>query len=490
VSPWFWRNPEIVRHVRAELRTSRVVAVVLLVLTVHALLAMSLWNGVDAGSPAFFRRVYSWALGVQAMTFTLWCAIACGRAVPAERRARTWDFVRVTRLTSCDLLIGKLIGEPIVAYFALACSLPFGLGAGFAAGFGTNAVVGTYALVVALGVFAGLLGLFASLFLARGAGVVAALAIGLQLHSFSAFAEHRPLAGFAALSVIPAVLELHGLGDGVRAAIFGVPVPIPLVSALLLGTFGALAALAIARNLKRDVASVVAFSRWQTLGAVALLNVLFYSLLDPAGAAYGQGVAPAAIAGTVVALNAVLLFLWALVLVVPRETLRIWSRRFVAGQERYVSEAGPPWPWLVLICSLAYALLLIEAITLRRSMPLDEWPLTATATELSVLLAFSVRDLLFIQRCRLTRMSSPVTSAVLVLCLYYVVVSVLAGAAKNRSPQLFAYLFGFTPIPTLLTAVAGTPVGTVTWLGGVAQILPAALLLRSISNRAKRPAAP
>jgi hypothetical protein len=490
VSPWFWRNPEIVRHARAELRTPRVVAVVLLVLIVHALLAISLWNGGDAGAPGFFRRVYPWALGVQAIAFTLWCAIACGRAVPAERRARTWDFVRVTRLTPGELLIGKLIGEPIVAYFALACSVPFGAGAGLAAGFDADAVLGTYALIVALGIFAGLLGLFASLFLARGGGVVAALAIGLQLHSFSALAAHRSLAGFAALSVIPAVLELHGLGSGARPAIFGVPVPTALVSALLLAAFGGLAAVAIARNLKRDVASVVAFSRGQTLGAVALLNVLFYSLLDPAGAVSGQAVAPAAIAGAVVAFNAVLLFLSALVLVVPRETLRIWSQRYVAGKERYVSEVGPPWPWLVLIGGLGYALLLFEAFTLRTRMPLAEWPLAATATGLLVLLAFALRDLLFIQWCRLTRMRSPVTSAVLVLCLYYVAASVLAAAARNGSPRLFAYLLGFTPMPALLAAMDGTPIGTAACIGGVVQILPAALLLRGVSNRAKRPTAP
>ena len=486
----FWRNPELVRHARAKLRLPRVVGIPLLVLLLHALIALSVWIGGSGDQREHFRAAYLLMGSFEAAVFILWCAFSCGRAVPSERQARTYDFLRITRLTPRELMLGKVLGEPIPGFYFLACSVPFGAVTGALAGYSLGSVAGTYTLLLALGVFAGLLALFMSMFLERGAGGAAALMVVLPFQSFAALATQRPLSGFAALSVGPAVLDLHGLGSDARPTIFGFAVPYYASSLLLLVVFGSIIALAIERNLKRDLETMVAFSRRQTLLVVAVLNALFYSLLDPALVGVAGGISPAEIAGASVVLNAALLFLAALTLVTPAESLKAWSRRYVASQERYVSEIGPPWPWLILVAGLAYGLFLVAVFMLRRRAPLGEWPLTATAIEAMVLLAFGLRDVLFIQWCRLTRLRKPITAAVLLVALYYLAVAVVAAATWLRSPDLYETVLGLTPIPALLAATHGVQPSPAIWVGAAMQLVLAVLLLRSISNRVRRPSTP
>src|SRR5258708_23149730 len=40
---------------------------------------------------------------------------------------KTWDFQRATRLSPAELLTGKLLGEPVLAYFIVVCCLPMAL---------------------------------------------------------------------------------------------------------------------------------------------------------------------------------------------------------------------------------------------------------------------------------------------------------------------------------------------------------------------------
>jgi hypothetical protein len=486
---FFWRNPELVRHARAKLRLPRAFGVLLAVSIAHALLAVAVWSHIGQ-DPRFFRVLYTAILAMQSLVFLAWCASACGRAIPAEREARTYDYLRLTRLTPRELALGKLLGEPIVAYVALACSIPFGLTAGILAGYHPLATGTTYLLILATGLFVCVLALVASIFLGRGGGLAAAIAVVLQLESYSAVVNLHAGPSLAVFSILPAILELHGLGPAVRPTMFGFALPWFVMNAFVLILFGCLLELALERNLKRDPESLVFFSRAETLLTVAIINVLYYALIDPAEVGTATGVTPIRISGAAVRLNAILIFLAVFAMIVPRETLRVWSRRYVASQERYFSETGPPWPWIILVAGLAYSFYVIAAFFLRRRAPFGEWPLAATAIELLVLLAFASRDLLFIQWSRLTRMRSPVTGAVFVLCLSYFSLALIAVNTAPRDAAVSSLVVSLTPAAALAAARSGAPPAKEVWLGGALQIVIATLLLRSIANRLRRPVAP
>src|SRR5258708_39344801 len=55
------------------------------------------------------RNAYRWLMLMQFAVLTFWSLLSCTQAVSRERERGTWDFQRTTRLTSAELLIGKLL---------------------------------------------------------------------------------------------------------------------------------------------------------------------------------------------------------------------------------------------------------------------------------------------------------------------------------------------------------------------------------------------
>lgn len=51
-------------------------------------------------------------------------ALCTGKSVAQEKAERTWDFQRLTPLTSFDIAAGKFLGAPVFAWFLFACMLP------------------------------------------------------------------------------------------------------------------------------------------------------------------------------------------------------------------------------------------------------------------------------------------------------------------------------------------------------------------------------
>jgi len=74
--------------------------------------------------------LYYWLMGLQGVALTVWALSSCAQSVSAKRDHKTWEFQRTTGLTAAELLVGKLMGEPILVYFAVACAAPITLIAG------------------------------------------------------------------------------------------------------------------------------------------------------------------------------------------------------------------------------------------------------------------------------------------------------------------------------------------------------------------------
>ncbi len=502
----FWRNPEFLRHVRAELRPARMAIVASLVAVICAIAGLFCWLSVEAGwhTPEqarhlFLGSFYAVLLGAQAIVLCLWWTSACSDAISSERALKTYDFLRTTRLTAAELMVGKLMGAPVVGLFAVACSLPVSLTVGAMYGVSLSAMLGSYALLAIFAPLFGLFGLLMSLAMekpVRGAGF-AGVPLLWALAVLSMAAIDGPFPGLAALSGAPAALQLHGLQAKIDAArvvplIFGFPVSLLLLTVVLQASLAAWLVLMVRRNLKKEVEEISLLSRWQAIGLAVYLNFLFYAFFNRfeggphwmSADGRQEYLAEFVTVGMLI-LNGVILFAGCgMAAVTQREPLKIWWRRFQAGEASYLAEDGLPWPWLALVAVVSYAMLALYALALTDKIPLSKWGLGATATQLAFLLVFAVRDILFLQWCKLTRMKKAVSKGAGLLLLQYVavlvVILVVHSATKRFDGVLISLLTPFAPLNPeihVATSVFGITV----------QVVVCVLLVSAITRRLGRP---
>ena len=491
----FWRNPEFIRHLRAELRPARLASAVAITYIVIGLIAMAMFGRNDPRSPLLaqdnLRTFYEIIAVIAPALLALWCLSTGSQAVAGERELKTFDFLRTTRLSAAELLVGKLLGGPILAYVIYACALTVIIPAGLAGGFPLSAILVTILLSVCLALLLGLAGMWVSMLVEkinRGAGVLLIFFLWPLVAMGLTPAARGPLPGFNCLSPLPAILWAHGersyWGQTGHVPVFGVHVPYALVTLLLYATLAGWLALMIVRNLKREMEEIRLLSRWQAIGFAFYINLLFYAFLDLREVLRvpGNGMA---ITWMGLLLTGATTAMVGLATLSPPERLKIWTRRREAGEEGYLSEDGLPWPWMIVTAAMGFAMLAVQAVAIRGAGP-GEFNLTYAGIAALHLLAFSMRDILFLQWCKLTRMKSPVSKGVLLLVLYYFAAGIVIFVAANVSDKegLFAARV-LTPMfyfekPDLTAAAAGM-------LTGVAvQGAVIAVLLGAVGNRLQR----
>ena len=519
----FWRNPEFVRHLRSQLRPMRAIAVAAVMAIVCVLVWMSCWAVQQAELEAarraaiefhdkvgshwatrvqhmeadFTRQVsrlfFQWLLGIQAVLVTFWSLAACAQGVLGERDRKTWDFQRTTRLTSGEMVIGKLLGEPVLAYFILACSLPVSLIAGAAGGVSASALFSMYAVLIANALFLGLGGLWLSTMLeGRSRGLFVIGALGLAAFSgLSIPFRLTQFPGLAAFSPYMAMGSYLGGFGGPRLespTVFGQSVPWAVMSLLLYFCFGAWLALLLVRNIKRDYPDIRPLSRWQALGFAAFLNFIIYALFRPEMG--GTAVISTAhdLAELAVILNGVILFVVGLATLTPRERLKVWWRQRAAGAADIFSEEGLPWPWITLSAAAAYGLLVWGLLTWRHALVFDSDSLKTAGVALLAVLIFVIRDVLFLEWCMLTRLRQPVMKGLLYLGLYYTATLVVGGVflrfSANAGERVMTAL---TPAGVFDPHLVGLSFPAWFYLGLMLQMGLIAVLLLAIGNRLTRP---
>lgn len=528
--PRFWTNPEFVRHRRAELRPVRAMTVAVVVLVLCVLLGMACWSfqqsqleGAQRGAQTFAtdawrRRVeylqrdfaartwflfYRWLVGLQGVALTFWALFSCAQSVSGERDRKTWDFQRTTRLTSAEILIGKILGEPILIYFAVLCAAPITLIAGLAGGLSFSAVISVFVFLVLTSLFLGLGGMWLSTLLesrTRGVGLIGALAFYGFMLGISGMRDSG-LPGVAAMSPLTGFVDLLGhspdssLGR-VLPVLFGHRVPWLLMSVLLCVSFGAWLALMLVRNLKRDYPEIRPLSRWQAVGCAAFLNFLIYALLSPGkvtdslSGTVRQGQFPdaGAVAVFAVAMNGFILFLMGLATLTPQERLKVWRSRRTTGESAMFADDGLPWPWLAISAVVAYALMIWGLLAWDHALPLDSGTLQTAAVRLLLVLVFVTRDVLFLQWCMLTRLRAPVVKGVLFLCLYYAAAGVLIALAGVSSEHAGHWMMALlTPVQVFDTSVSGLAFPTATYSGLALQTGAIGVILLTITSRLQRP---
>ena len=514
--PRFWTNPEFVRHRRAELRPVRAITVAAVVVLMCVLLGLACWSyqqsileqalanaskqGAESIQEGFARNtwllLYYWLVGLQGVALTFWTLFSCAQSVSGERDLKTWEFQRTTRLTSAEILIGKLMGEPILVYFAVLCAAPITLVAGLAGGLSLGTVISVFLLLAVTSLLLGLGGMWLSTLMesrTRGLGLMGALALyGITLGMFGMYESGMP--GLAAISPVAGMIQLLG-DESARVpapVLFGHQISWLLMGALLCGSFGAWLALMLIRNLKRDYPEIRPLSRWQAIGCAAFLNFLIYALLRPtplkSSAAPGWFTDAGSVALFVVAMNGLILFLMGLATLTPQERLKVWRLKRATGESALFADDGLPWPWLGISAVVAYALMVWGLLAWGHTLPLDMGTLQAAAIRLLLVLVFVTRDVLFLQWCMLTRLRQPVVKGVLFLCLYYAAATVLTALAGVSSEAAERWMLALlTPVLAFDPEVRGIAFPAATYAGLALQTGVIATVLVAISSRLQRP---
>jgi len=490
-----WKNPEFVRHFRAELRSKRALTIAAVAVVIAVLIWLGCWGSrasemalihnqaahlgftaerlaeMDRQTPIvvwfnFYRILMYAQLGI----LTFWSLFSCAQSISGERERKTWDFQRATRLSAAELLTGKLFGEPVLAYFIVVCCSPIALLAGLLGKARLGTIAEAYLLIISGAVFLGMAGLWLStLFESRSRGVGLIGTFGLYLifgfvvqareSNFPGVAALSPLAGF-----IPLFDEYAYFG---LPRIFGSPVPWVVLSLLLYLMFGAWLALTLLRTLTKDYDQMRSLSRWQAVGCAAFLNFTLYALFVPRTLTTWDSFTK-----LMVGINGFILFAMGLAMLTSSEKLRVWWRTRNATRWALFAEDGPQWPWLVLSAAVGYGLLVWGLFAWKNELGFESAALKAGLVEFAVVVVFVTRDITFIQWCRMTRMRAPVLKGVLFAGLYYVaavVLTIVCGVYSYTLGRYFSSLLtpvgAFEPGPPNLHFPAAVFVGMGIQLG-------------------------
>jgi hypothetical protein len=465
-----WKNPEFVRHLRAELRTTRALTVAAVVVVIAVLIWLGCWGSrasemavvhgyatnvhftaeriaeMDRESPMvvwfdFYRILMFAQLGI----LTFWSLFSCAQSISGERERKTWDFQRATRLSPGELLTGKLLGEPLLAYFIILCCLPIALLAGLLGKAGLGNVAAGYLLIISGALFIGLAGMwFSNLFesRSRGLGLIGTFGIYL-LFGFVSAARDSNFPGIAAFSPLAGFMPLFERREFPgKPSIFGSMVPWVVMSLLLYITFGSWLVLMLLRTLTKDYEQMRPLFRWQAVGCAAFLNFTLYALFAPRSLTNWD-----LFTKYMAAINGFILFAMGLAMLTSPEKLRVWWRTHSEARWSILAEDGPQWPWLALSAAVGYGLLLWGLFAWENTLGFESRALKLGLLEFAVVLIFITRDIAFIQWCRLTRMRAPVLKGILFAGLYYVAAIVLSVVASVYSETQGWYFYSvLTPV--------------------------------------------
>lgn len=402
-------TPEIVRYWRSEARPARLAAGII---TANVVAVASYLAAGRAADPGY--ALVTWLFRMQAAIVLVYGVLRTLGSVSGERTARTWDFQRLTPVGAWELALGKLVGAPVFA-FVLAVSLaPWALFAVTQTERVSFAQLAYwYGLLGCIGFGALCVGLFLSAYNDRGRG--GAVPSGGVLIS---------MLGFQYLGL---VLTLPFADRRPEAHFYGWVYPADLFSALTAAAFGIWALLGATWRIGQDLQEAPHCWRFP-----AFLFFVFWYGLGIERVVKGQPNAP------VVGPVALLWWVQALVYLAGFSTFvgADWLRRWRLSETRSERLHGTPL-WLI---GLA-ALILLAGLAAWLAAADGRTP-AAQQRLLVMIPAFALRDLAFLQWCRLGRSRRPDLMAMVYLALVYTLPGIVL--ASLRADHLLPWVW---PVP-------------------------------------------
>ncbi len=234
----FWNNPIVVSAFRVRYRRGGLIGLAV----AHVMLLGIAWAILQYYSPniqgPWPRYYFIGLVGIQLLLSGLIAGNATASSIKAEVANRTLDFQRIAALSPQQILLGKLLGEPALAYLLIVASLPLAMLPVMLGAVSLDELLIAYVTLITTTLFCGALGLLNRLDLpagkASGAGggsgagmVVGYLALSAILLMNSRDMMRAPwsaaLAGLISPTALLFGMYLRGLYVDADIWLFGFP---------------------------------------------------------------------------------------------------------------------------------------------------------------------------------------------------------------------------------------------------------------------------
>ncbi len=448
------RNPELLRHVRSELRPARVAVILSLTYGLALLMAMFLFqqNGERALTQSYWRDVFGAIFVASTIFVVLWSLLNVSQCIVSERTHRTFDFWRTTRLSPTTLTLGKLFGAPLGAWLVYAAVLPLLLTTGLLAHFPLPAIVGSYLVVALANVALCAVALCGSARAqdTRRATLVAILVV-LGVLASGGGADALVSSAWSALNPAGAIRDWL-YGDVAHVLLFGHAVPMLLVTAVLSLAAIAWCLVALARCIKFEPDQISLFSPSQVVGVSASILLFVYAAFRPVTAMFPGSQAQQsaaqwtlqAIIGTGIAAAIGCLYFTITATLLTRDNLRQQLRKRAPTDVALRAAA----PWVATgILGLVAAVFALNGYRHMFAGAAPQWS-TLIAMYLSII-AYGLRDGMFLQWMMSQKIKAPVLKGSALLICYYVATSVLSAvlAGPENMRLMLRWLVPYIAIP-------------------------------------------
>jgi hypothetical protein len=430
-------NPELLRNARIQLRPGRMVAAAIICAVVSITIGYSTYYGMIWNPGKIFHNI----MRLQIATLLIGGGIYTLLSIHREKELNTFDYQRVTRLTSLELALGKLFGAPILTYFIVLCFMPAAIVAIILGRLPVLFVLQGFGIFLVSSIAFHALVLLVSMTLGRGSSAIAILGflilVAMTPTDYSFGPSNwmiRGLSPFAAPGI-----AILGSREKIRDIFFNIPISHFVVLMVIYFTLIVWFLLALRRNLKRDPNAYELYSPFQAFGFALYLNLLligFFNWKSPIGSPVfvngsfnGYATLPPLDIGHTLWFGSFWIFaLLGFVLLRNREQIR---RRIQKLGKRGASlwAALCPAPYL-LVGIFIVGGAIAELIRVYRHPTTDEWNWGLVILNVAFLALWLARDLLYLQWMNLRRTRRPLVSAVLYLIVFYVCASVILSVAN------------------------------------------------------------
>jgi hypothetical protein len=474
----FFSNPELIRNARIQLRPGRMIAAAV----ICAVISVTTWASITRTDANFSidgshgaAAVFAFILFVQVTILLIGGGIYCLQSVNREKELNTFDYQRVTRLTSLELAIGKLFGAPIGAYFVVLCLTPVALMGAVRGHVSARLVLGAYIILLMGCIAYHMLALLVSVLLRRTGGLVMAIFLFLalvgissadlssepvlNLHTISPFAV-RDLIGQSSSVVVRALLS-NGAGLQWTDTFLGTTAPHFIVLMLLYATFAAWFRLGITRNIKRDPLVYEVYSPNQAFVFVLYVNLIILGFFPWAqrfaeadffigGKPYHyDGSPPSLVEQALLNVSLWLFALLALILLRNRERVRQRVRQFGKRAAGLLAALWPA-PYVIVGVALSGGAIIGLIAHYQHS---GYWDMHLAIFEVAFLAVWLSRDALYLQWMSLRRAKRPLGAAILYLIVFYGSTGILFSALNVYGTARGAALTGIL-VPSPLFSLA------------------------------------
>jgi hypothetical protein len=451
-------NPELLRMARSQLRIRKLLSVTIICITLSISIAY-LFSHREAPHDEWAMNLLQFVLAAQALVLGAGGSIACLNSIFKEKEQNSFDYQRLTRLSSVELVLGKLFGAPILMYFVCLCLMPLSIFAAVAAHCRFSFFLAAYAVLFVTSLMFHALSLLMSVLAIRGSQTGAIILILILLWistagggiSSSSLFHVGSLGPFFSVPLVsqqywsPHQLErtmnyggvTYEFNGGMTDVFFGrhvhhAPVLLILDFLLTLWFF-----LAIVRNIKRDSDEYEIYSPIQSLGLALFLNLIFLAFFNWRYDSAFDGFA------FLLTLNMGLFLILGLALLRNRERMR----RIVRARPQARSWLDEWWP-----SHLLFAATLAVGTLIAGGAIVSEAPGSASNPRFLIfrVLFFAlwlIRDLQYLQWASLRKGRNPLVVGVLYLVIFYVCCGTLLSAWNGFARENIAFSAFFMPTP-------------------------------------------